>query len=489
MVGKQKSIKLNMVMNALLSMSSFIFPLITFPYVSRVLLPVGTGRVSFATSVVTYFAMFAQLGIPTYGIRLCAKVRDDKEELTRAVHEVLFINLFMSAIVYVVFFISLAVVPKFREEHTLLLIIGATILLNALGVEWLYKALEQYTYITIRSLIFKLAALVGMFLLVRNSEDCLQYGFLTILATSASNILNFINLRKYIYLRPIGGYHIKRHIKMILVFFSMSVATTIYTNLDNVMLGFMKDKEEVGYYSAAVKIKSIMVSVVTSASTVLLPRASYYVDKGMMDEFSRILKKTMHFIFVISIPFSVYFMMYAKEGIFFLSGKAYAGAIMPMQIIMPTLALIGISNVTGIQMMVPLGREKQVLYSEIAGAIVDLILNLIFIPMYGASGAAIGTLIAEIVVLGWQCIAIRDLKLSIFKDISYGKIIIAVVLGSAASFGVKLLKLSAFPTLLLSAICFFGVYGIVMTIMKDTLILELEKQMVRKVWNKNECRK
>ena len=334
---KTKSVKLNMVMNALLSMSSFIFPLITFPYVSRILLPVGTGRVAFATAVVTYFAMFAQLGIPTYGIRLCAKVRDNKEELTRAVHELLFINLFMSAIVYAVFFISLAVVPKFREEHTLLLIIGATILLNALGVEWLYKALEQYTYITVRSLIFKVVALISTFMLVRDPGDCLQYGFLTILATSASNVLNFINLRKYIYLKPIGGYHIRRHIKMILVFFSMSVATTIYTNLDNVMLGFMKDKVEVGYYSAAVKIKSIMVSVVTSASTVLLPRASYYVDKGMMDEFSRILKKTMHFIFLVAIPFSIYFMIYAKEGIFFLSGKAYAGAIIPMQIIMPTL--------------------------------------------------------------------------------------------------------------------------------------------------------
>lgn len=430
------------------------------------------------------FAMFAQLGIPTYGIRLCAKVRDNKEELTRAVHELLFINLFMSAIVYAVFFISLAVVPKFREEHTLLLIIGATILLNALGVEWLYKALEQYTYITVRSLIFKVVALISTFMLVRDPGDCLQYGFLTILATSASNVLNFINLRKYIYLKPIGGYHIRRHIKMILVFFSMSVATTIYTNLDNVMLGFMKDKVEVGYYSAAVKIKSIMVSVVTSASTVLLPRASYYVDKGMMDEFSRILKKTMHFIFLVAIPFSIYFMIYAKEGIFFLSGKAYAGAIIPMQIIMPTLTLIGISNVTGIQMMVPLGREKQVLYSEIAGAIVDLVLNTIFIPIYGAAGAALGTLVAEAVVLGWQCVAIRDLKMGIFQKLPYGKILIAVGLGSAASFWVKLLGVGIFPTLVISAVCFFGVYGIVMTVLKDALILELGRQLAGKLRRK-----
>ena len=114
--------------------------------------------------------------------------------------------------------------------------------------------------------------------------------------------------------------------------------------------------------------------------------------------------------------------------------EQYTYIIIPMQIIMPTLTLIGISNVTGIQMMVPLGREKQVLYSEIAGAIVDLVLNTIFIPIYGAAGAALGTLVAEAVVLGWQCVAIRDLKMGIFQKLPYGKILIAVGLGSAASF-------------------------------------------------------
>lgn len=477
---KTKSVKLNMVMNALLSMSSVLFPLITFPYVSRILLPVGTGRVAFATAVVTYFAMFAQLGIPTYGIRACARVRDDKEALSRVVQELVFINVCMSGLVYIVFGICLFAVPKFREEHSLLMVIGVTIILNAIGVEWLYKALEQYTYITVRSVIFKVVALIGTFLLVRGSGDCLQYGFLTILATSASNILNFINLRKYIYLKPVGNYNFRQHMKMIWVFFSMSVATTIYTNLDNVMLGFMKDKTEVGYYSAAVKIKGIMVSVVTSASTVLLPRASYYVDKGQMDEFSRILKKTMHFIFLVAVPFSVYFMLYAREGIYFLSGKAYEGAVIPMQIIMPTLTFIGLSNVTGIQMMVPLGREKQVLYSEIAGAVVDLVLNTILIPAYDAAGAAVGTLVAEMVVLAWQCMAIRDLKMKVFRDLPYLKIMVAVLLGSFASIWVKKLAFSSFVTLCISAVCFFGVYAVLMLCMKDSLAQELKNQLLHR---------
>lgn len=140
---KKASLKINFIMNSILTMSQFIFPLITFPYISRILLPVGTGKVSFATSIVSYFALFAQLGIPTYGIRACAKVRDDKKELTRTVQEIFIINLVMSLITYVVFFFAIYYVPRLRQDKELLMIIGLTIFFNAIGMEWLYKALER----------------------------------------------------------------------------------------------------------------------------------------------------------------------------------------------------------------------------------------------------------------------------------------------------------------------------------------------------------
>lgn len=165
-----KSLKLNFIMNALLTMSSFIFPLITFPYVSRVLLPVGTGKVSFATSLISYFSMFAQLGIPTYGIRACAKVRDNREELTRTAHELLIINLVMDVISYLALAAALVFVPRLQEDKTLYVVVSFTIVLTSVGMEWLYKALEQYTYITVRSIIFKFIALIAMFLLVREQE-------------------------------------------------------------------------------------------------------------------------------------------------------------------------------------------------------------------------------------------------------------------------------------------------------------------------------
>ena len=213
-----KSLKQNFIMNAILTVSSFIFPLVTFPYVSRILQPIGIGKVSFASSLISYFSMFAQLGIPTYGIRACAVVQDDREELTRTAHELLVINLIMTVISYGGFALALLFIPRLQEEKTLYMIISLSILFTSIGMEWFYKALEQYTYITVRSIIFKMIALSAMFLMVHRQSDYITYGGITIFAASASNILNFINIHKYMDIRFVGGYCFRRHVKPVSVF-------------------------------------------------------------------------------------------------------------------------------------------------------------------------------------------------------------------------------------------------------------------------------
>lgn len=478
---EQKSLKLNFIMNAILTMSQFVFPFITFPYVSRILLPTGTGKVSFATSVISYFALFAQLGIPTYGIRACAKVRDDKEKLTRTVQELFIINIVMSVLAYIMLFIALFTIPRLQQDKLLFLIVSLTMLFNAIGMEWLYKALEQYTYITIRSIAFKFIALAAMFLLIHQQSDYVIYGGISIFAASASNILNFIHVHKFVNLKPVGNYNFKQHLKAVVVFFAMSCATTVYTNLDTVMLGFMKSDADVGYYNAAVKIKSILVSIVTSLGVVLLPRASYYVEHRLMDEFYRITRKAINFVFLIATPMMVYFILFAKEGIYFLSGSAYEGSIVPMQLIMPTLLFIGLTNIMGIQMLVPLGKEKIVLYSEIAGVIVDLFLNTLLIPSMASSGAAIGTLAAEAVVWLVQYIALYKIVSEAYRQVHYIPLIIALVVGCLISILVKGLKFGSFMTLCVSAVLFFASYGIVLTIAQEPLILEIKKQVFLKV--------
>ncbi|WP_295360821.1 flippase [uncultured Pseudoramibacter sp.] len=483
---KQKSIKKNFVMNAILTMSQFIFPLITFPYVSRILLPVGTGKVSFATSVITYFTMFAQLGIPTYGVRRCAQVRDDKMELTRVTHELLFINFIMSVVAYVILFFTLAFVPRFQGDRTLYLIISLNIIFTCIGIEWMYRGLEEYTYITVRSIIFKFIALIAMFAFIHQKSDYLIYGAISIFAASASSILNFINARKHIYMHPIGGYQLKRHLKPVLIFFAMSIATTVYTNLDTVMLGFMKTDTDVGYYNAAVKIKGILVSIVTSLGAVLLPRASYYVEKGDLADLRRLSSKALDFVLIVACPLALYFILFANEGIRFLSGPAYGGAVLPMQWIQPTIIFIGLTNILGLQILVPLGKEKYVLYSEIAGAVTDFGINMLLIPRLASTGASIGTLAAEFVVLVVQYHVLRKEVAPIFRKLPYGKVLLALGLSAVASLWIKRFAFHAFAVLVISVVLFFGVYTLVLVIAKEPLMIEIVRIIKNKLHIKYE---
>ena len=318
-MAKIQSVKFNFIMNSILTMSAMIFPLVTYPYVTGILGPQGIGTVSFANSVVTYFSMFAQLGIPTYGIRACAKVRDNREELSRVTQEILFINLVTCVVSYALFFASLQAIPQLREEKGLYLVMGTMILFNSIGAEWLYKGLEQYRYITLRSVLFKFIALVGMFLLIHEEGDYVIYGGITIFASVGSNLLNLINLKWLVDVRPVGGYNFRRHLRPIFVFFAMSIATTVYTNMDNVMLGFLRGTTENGYYDAAVKIKNILVSVVASLGTVLLPRVSYYVEQGEKEAFAQATQKALRFVFLLAMPLCLYFILFARPSIYLLS--------------------------------------------------------------------------------------------------------------------------------------------------------------------------
>lgn len=478
------SLKTNFVLNIILTLCSFIFPLITFPYISRILLPVGTGKVSFAISFVSYFNMIAQLGIPTYGIRECAKVRDDREKLSKLSQELLFINLIMSLFSYVVFIGCLILIPRLSEDRTLLLIASITIFLNAIGMEWLFKALERYAYITVRSVAIQAVALCAMFALIHKQSDYIIYGGIAIFASSAANILNFIQLRKFITLRPLGNYDFKRHLKPMFIFFAMTCATTVYTNLDNTMLGFMTTDTDVGYYDAAVKIKTILLSIVTSLGVVLLPRSSYFVEHNLMDEFKKVSGKALEFVFLLATPLAVYFSIFAREGLVFLSGKAYEPATLPMIVVMPTILFIGITNMLGMQMLVPLGRENIVLYSVIGGAVVDLVLNSILIPKYASTGAAVGTLVAEIVVLVIQYMYMRRDYQSMFSGISYWKVLPGLLLGSLCSWWVKGLNVLPFWQLVISAIIFFVIYGVSLVLLKEQLVTELLEEYWEKFKNK-----
>ncbi len=479
--NKRPSIGINFLMNIILKMSSLIFPLITFPYISRVLQADGYGKIQLATSFVSYFVLLSQLGIPTYGIRACAIVRDDRQKLTRTVHELMTIQAVMSVISYVILFVLMQSVPRLAQERTLYLINSASIFLGMLGMEWLFQAMEQYTYITMRSLLFKVLAIIAMFLLVHAQEDYLVYASISVCASVGSNIMNLTQLHKYIDLKPVGGYDIKRHIKPVIVFFGMVCAATIYTSLDSVMLGFMATDADVGYYSAAVKIKNILVNVVAALGTVLLPRVSYYFEQDQIEAFWAVIKKALNFVVLIALPLTTYFMIFAGNGIRFLSGSGYEASVIPMVVIMPTVLLIGLTNVMGLQILVPTGREGLVMLSTIIGAVVDMIANALLIPRYKATGAAVGTLIAEFAVFVVQFLVLRKEVGPVFRSMRFTGMLIACAAAVAASFWVKNLLFNDFFVLAISAVIFFAVYALLLHIQKEPLLIQVEETVFGKV--------
>lgn len=474
-MGKIRSVKFNFIMNFILTASNVLFPLVTFPYVSRILGASGNGKITFITSVASYFSMIASLGIPTYGIRECARVRDDKEKLSKTVQELIIIHSMMTVISLSLYFGSMFFVGRLYQEKELMLINGVSLILNVFGINWLYSALEQYQYITIRSICFKIMSIFLMFALVHQREDYILYGAISIFATAGANVLNFINARKHISWKHYGNYELKRHMKPIMVFFAQSVAITVYTNLDTVMLGFMKDDVEVGLYSAAVKVKGVLTTLVTSLGTVLLPRLSYYIQSSKKDEFERLVRMAVEFVLFISLPLTIFFIVMAEESILFLSGSEFIGATLAMQIIIPTIVFIGLSNVTGTQFLVSLGKEKFVLYSVIAGAVVDLILNVFCIPNMGAAGASVGTLVAEIAVLFVQLYLIKkEFGYHFFEAKKTMKLFLATFMASIPLIWIK--NVTALPVvfeLVITCAAFFGSYLIVCLMMRVEILQEI----------------
>ena len=472
-MNKIHSVKYNLAMNAILKVANIIYPIITFPYVSRILLPAGTGKASFGASVVTYFLLAAQLGIPVYGIRECGRVRDDKEKLTRLVHELLIINTATMTLAYAAFIICIFAIPRLSADKPLFLTCGLAIFLNVLGVEWLYQGLEQYQYITIRSVVFKAIALAATFLLIHTQKDYVIYAGITVFASSGSYVLNFINLRKIVPMRWLGGYHVRRHLRPVLIFLGLAASIEIYNSVDKVMLGFMKTDAEVGYYNAAVKVKNVLVAFLGSVGSVTLPRASNYMKKGRMDDFRKMSAKALNGMLVLAVPIMVYFIFFAKECILFLSGNDYLPSIAPMQFLMPTVLLIGITSITGTQMLVPMDKQKYVFYSTLGGAVIDVIVNALLIPGMNSTGAAIGTLVAEIVVLIIQVKALGPVLPPLLANISYGKIILGTFAATIASIWLKMTGLRNFIILIAGAAVFFAVYFGLLCLMKEKMTVSI----------------
>lgn len=472
---RNKSIRLNALLNIILTLSNIIFPLITFPYVSRILNPEGIGVVSFFSSIGNYGVLVASLGISTYGIRAVASIREDKNKLSRIVQELAVINIIMSGLVTLLLLGMALVIKQLSKESSLLLITSLTILSSPLALNWLYSGIEEYAYITKRSLIFKAFSLILIFLFVKKPADYVVYAGITLFSTLGSNILNVWHSRKFVYIKRYKNLEFKKHFKPMFYLFASLLAVNIYTNLDTVMLGFINGNEAVGYYSVASKVKWILLSLITSISAVLLPRLSFYISKKNTSKFNKMLKESSAVIFFIAIPLVAFFIVEAQNSIQLLGGEKYISATLSMQILMPILVISGFSNITGNQILIPMNRERYFMFAVSLGALVNLGLNLILMPKLGIIGASMATLFAELTQMTVQFIySYKYLAGNISKN-NLRNVILATVIATIILIVVesRIVLATPFLSLFIAGSTFFSIYLGILLLLKEEVTIQL----------------
>ncbi len=398
----EKSIKTSAVLNMIKTVMGVIFPLITFPYASRILQPAGLGKITFANAVVSYFSMIAALGINMYGVREVAKLRNDRAALTKFTKEIFTINMISTMAACILLGLAILFLPHFAEYRNLLIVCGTAMLFIPVGMDWLYTGLEEFAYIVLRSLAFQVISLILLFIFVRTKDDYLKYAAVGVISSVGINVCNFIHARKFILFNMKTDRELRSHLRPIFTLFFMSVAVSIYTVLDTTMLGFIAGDEQVGLYTAATRLNRVVVSVISAATAVLLPRLSFYISQNNSRQFFELSEKGLNLIILLSLPCAVGLSLIARPVIFLLCGSQYEAAVPIMKIMNPIIVAISLSGLIGVQIFIPLGKEKVTFFSVVLGAMINFCLNIIFIPRRGALGAGIATVCAECFVSFFQ---------------------------------------------------------------------------------------
>ena len=476
-----QSVKVNYILNLINTGTQMLFPLITFPYVCRVIEADGIGQINFFQSIISYISLFTCLGIPMYAIREIARDRSDVVQMNRTAMEILLLHAMLTLVGYAIVAILCLTVPQIQVNIPLFLILSLTIFFTAIGCEWFYQGIEDFKYITIRGLIIKTVSVVLLFIFVKSKTDLLYYGCYTVFGVLGGNIFNFFRLRKYIHRENIifSELHIKRHIKPVLKVFSFSVVTSIYLQLNTVLLGFLKNALAVGYFAAATKVMQMLLKMSACLGSVMMPRASHLIAENKEAEFNRLIQKSYDFTLAIALPMTIGLIFCAPSLITALCGVKFEHSILPSQIIAPIILMVAISNVFGIQVLFPKGKINIVTLCCGIGAVADLILNLCLIPFFSYIGTSIAYLGAEVATtVSMYFIGRKYIPIIYFKK-SHLTYALGCIVMALALYGISLLQLPTLTILLLQGCCGVLAYFIILCICKDEMLVQILSKIKR----------
>ena len=401
MPDKRNSLKVNAVLNIIKQCCAIIFPLITFPYVSRTLGVEAYGKVNFSSSIISYISLLAGLGVSSYAVREGARIRDDKNKFEKFASEVFSINVVSTVIAYVLLAILVLFWKKLEPYRVLIVILSINVLMTTLGTDWINTVYEDFLYLTIRYVLCQSIAVVTTLLFVKKPDDVALYAFFSNLGTIFANILNLFYIRRTLRINVnfTLKMNVKHHFRPIMLLFGNMISSMIYLYSDTTMLGILASDAAVGYYTVSSKIYSLLKQVINAVSNVLTPRLSHDFENKAKKNMTNNINSVLGALLVVVIPITMGMLCMGREIILLIAGKEYLEAYPALSILSVTLIFSTYACIFVSVIMLAQRKDKEILIASGISAAVNILLNLILIPQYSYNAAAFTTFISECLML------------------------------------------------------------------------------------------
>lgn len=420
------SLKVNFIYKSILTTSTFVSSFIVFPYITRVLGVENIGIINFVDNFINYFILFASMGISILGVREIAIVAKDKEQRSKVFFNILGLNMLFTVSVLIIYTLIIICSPKLSAYKELLYIGIGKILFTALLFEWFFSGIEDFRYISIRSIIIKILYIIAVFTLIRSKEQYILYFILTtstVILNAISNILYVKQFISFKFFKLFSTQYIKDNIALGIYL----VLNSMYSTFNVVYLGFITDNFQVGYYTTAFKLYSIILAFFSAFTSVMLPRMNVVLSEHDSNGFNTLIKKSFSIVYSLCIPLIFFAIIMASNIVNIIAGESYKDAILPMMIIMPTVFMVGLSQILAVQVITPLKKDKVLLIASITGAIFGISLNIILVPYFKCIGSAITLLLSETAVTTVYIIYVKKSHIiSLFSGLIIKNILISI---------------------------------------------------------------
>ena len=466
----KKSIKKNYIYNMLFEILKIVIPLITTPYLSRVLGEENIGIYGYTLSITTYFILFGSLGVQMYGQREIAFLQDKKHERSKTFFEILIMRFITLGISLFLFYVTFCIKGSYSFYYKILIL---EIVAYSIDISWYFQGLEEFKKTVIRNSLVKIASLICIFAFVKTSNHLIRYFLIYVFSNLFGNITLWIYLPRFVEKINYRELHIFKHFKPTIALFIPQIAVQIYTVLDKTMIGsIIDDKREVGYYEQAQKMIKLLLTIATSLGTVMVPRMANTFANGDKEKLKEYMKRSFQFVLMIAFPLMFGIMSVANKFVPIFYGSGYDKVVYLLIIISPIIVAIGLSNVIGTQYLLPTKQQKKYTISVVVGAIINFTLNMLLIKSYMSLGASIATVIAEFGVTGIQFYLTRE-NVSIKEVFKISKnYFLASLVMLMISLGIGLLIENNFISIVIQGSIGALVYTILLIFMKDKMVFE-----------------